>query len=72
MADTRIAVRAALSDLAPGSRALVACSGGADSLALAAASVFEGRKAGWLVGAVVVDHGLQPTSADVAARVAMV
>jgi tRNA(Ile)-lysidine synthase len=72
VADTRTAVRAALSDLTPGSRALVACSGGADSLALAAASAFEGRKAGWLVGAVVVDHGLQPTSADVAARIAVI
>lgn len=51
---------------------LVACSGGADSLALSAAAVFEGARAGWLVGAVIVDHGLQAESADVAAQVAAV
>ncbi len=46
---------------------LVALSGGADSLALAAAAAFEGPRAGVRVGAVVVDHGLQQGSADVAA-----
>lgn len=49
---------------------LVACSGGADSLALAAATAFEAPRAGWRAGAVVVDHGLQQGSravADVAA-----
>lgn len=71
VADVRSAVRVGLSDLAAGSRVLVACSGGADSLALAAAAAFEGRKAGLLVGAVVVDHGLQATSAQVAAQVAV-
>ncbi len=49
---------------------LVACSGGADSLALAAATVFEAPGAGCRAGAVVVDHGLQPGSAGVAARAA--
>lgn len=39
-------------------------------MALAAASVFEGRAAGWLVGAAVVDHALQPGSALVADEVA--
>jgi tRNA(Ile)-lysidine synthase len=38
-------------------------------MALAAATVFEGRTAGWLVGAVVVDHRLQPESAETARRV---
>ncbi len=54
---------AALADGAP----LVACSGGADSLALAAAVAFEapGRAA-----LVTVDHGLQDGSADQARRVA--
>src|SRR4051794_27892714 len=42
---------------------LVACSGGADSLALAAAIAFEAPRAGVPAGAVTVDHGLQPGSA---------
>jgi tRNA(Ile)-lysidine synthase len=42
---------------------LVACSGGADSLALAAAVAFEAPRAGVPAGAVVVDHGLQGGSA---------
>jgi tRNA(Ile)-lysidine synthase len=43
---------------------LVACSGGADSLALAAAIAFEAPRAGVPAGAVTVDHGLQPGSAE--------
>ena len=39
-------------------------------MALAAAAAFEGAKAGWLVGAIVVDHGLHDGSAAVAATVA--
>ena len=49
---------------------LVALSGGPDSLALAAATAFEAARAGTRAGAVVVDHGLQSGSADVAARAA--
>ncbi len=49
---------------------LVALSGGPDSLALAAAAAFEAPRAGLRAGAVIVDHGLQPGSADVAARAA--
>ena len=45
---------------------LVACSGGADSLALAAAARFVGRS----VGLVTVDHGLQDGSSSRAAQVA--
>ena len=48
----------------------VACSGGADSLALAAAAAFELPKVGLRVGAVVVDHQLQDGSADVACAAA--
>ncbi|WP_226346471.1 tRNA lysidine(34) synthetase TilS [Agilicoccus flavus] len=46
--------------------ALVACSGGPDSLALAAGAAFEAPRAGWRAGAVVVDHGLQDGSGAVA------
>ena len=67
-AAARRAVRAALRDLAPGSLVLVACSGGADSLALAAATAFVASRDGVRAGAVVVDHGLQEGSGDVAAR----
>jgi tRNA(Ile)-lysidine synthase len=49
---------------------LVACSGGADSVALAAALAFEGRAAGVRVSGVTVDHGLQPGSPERAARTA--
>jgi tRNA(Ile)-lysidine synthase len=49
---------------------LVACSGGPDSLALALAAVHVGRRRALPVAAVVVDHGLQPTSSDQSARAA--
>jgi tRNA(Ile)-lysidine synthase len=49
---------------------LVALSGGPDSLALAAATAFEAQRTGIRAGAAVIDHGLQPGSADVAARAA--
>ncbi|MGW9184015.1 tRNA lysidine(34) synthetase TilS [Agromyces sp. NPDC055661] len=45
---------------------LVALSGGADSLALAAATAFEAPRAGLRAGALIVDHGLQDASAAVA------
>ncbi|SKB07903.1 tRNA lysidine(34) synthetase TilS [Aeromicrobium choanae] len=54
--------------LAPG--AVVAVSGGADSLALAAVVAFFVRRRGVEARAVVVDHGLQVGSADVAAQAA--
>jgi tRNA(Ile)-lysidine synthase len=56
-------------DLAPGDLLLVACSGGADSLALAAAVAFVAPRAGLLAGAITVDHGLQPGSAERAVAV---
>ena len=49
---------------------LVACSGGPDSLALAAAVAFEAPKVGFLAGAITIDHGLQPGSGDQALAVA--
>lgn len=79
VAAARNAVRAVLAPLGPDDLVLVACSGGADSLALAASLVPEARRVGRSVrsrgyavraGAVVVDHGLQEGSAQVAARAA--
>jgi tRNA(Ile)-lysidine synthase len=63
VAATRLAVRGALAGLAPGELVLAACSGGADSLALAAALAFEAPRLGLRAGGVTVDHGLQPGSA---------
>ena len=68
IADVRRAVRAVLVKRDDRPLALIALSGGPDSLALAAAAAFEGPKAGWRVGAVIVDHGLQDGSDAVAAR----
>jgi len=85
IADVRRAVRAALTVPGPSSAVpepsssvpepveglvLVALSGGPDSLALAAATAFEAPRAGLRAGAVIVDHGLQEGSADVAATAA--
>ncbi|MHA7280163.1 tRNA lysidine(34) synthetase TilS [Arthrobacter sp. MDT2-2] len=49
---------------------LVACSGGPDSLALAAVAAHLAQTGRCRVGAVVVDHGLQPSSAATAAAAA--
>lgn len=65
----RSAVRSAVRD-ARGGLLLVALSGGADSLALAAAVAAEAPRAGARAGAVIVDHGLQAASAEVAERAA--
>ena len=94
IAATRVAVRRALAEMARvgqidqtrhGELVLVACSGGADSLALAAAVAFEAPRAGRAgptglaglagptglsAGAVIVDHGLQEGSLAVAGRAA--
>lgn len=70
IAETRLAVRRELAQVDFGGLVLVACSGGADSLALAAAVAFEAPRAGLTAGAVVVDHGLQDGSPAVAGRAA--
>ncbi len=69
IADVRRAVRESWDAHAvvAGDQILVACSGGTDSLALAAAAQFEGKRAGISVGAIIIDHGLQSASAQVAA-----
>ncbi|MGC9670336.1 tRNA lysidine(34) synthetase TilS [Planosporangium sp. 12N6] len=70
VAAVRVAVRRALAGTAPDSLVLVACSGGADSLALAAAAAFVAPRQGLRCGLVTVDHQLQPGSADRSAAVA--
>jgi len=74
MADVRRAVRTGfeLAGLVDGDLVLVACSGGADSLALAAATAFEGPRAGLRIGAVIIEHGLQEATKQVAADTAEV
>jgi tRNA(Ile)-lysidine synthase len=69
VAAVRVAVRRALAGV-EGERVLVACSGGADSLALAAAAAFEAPRRGLRCGLVTVDHALQAGSAERAAELA--
>jgi tRNA(Ile)-lysidine synthase len=70
VAAVRREVRRGLGGLPGGALLLVACSGGPDSLALAAATAFEAPRAGLRAGAVIVDHGLQPGSAELTVTVA--
>jgi tRNA(Ile)-lysidine synthase len=72
VAEVRRAVRRGLDDLTAGDLVLAACSGGADSLALAAALAHEAPRHGLRAGGVTVDHGLQPGSAERARHVAAV
>lgn len=60
----RVAVRAVCRSTPADSLVLVACSGGADSLALAAATAFVAPRMGIRAGLVTVDHGLQSGSAQ--------
>jgi tRNA(Ile)-lysidine synthase len=70
VAQARSSVRRCLADLEPGDLVLAACSGGADSLALAAALAHEAPRLSLRGGGVTVDHGLQAGSAERAGRVA--
>ncbi|KQX74629.1 tRNA lysidine(34) synthetase TilS [Aeromicrobium sp. Root472D3] len=67
VATGRNLVRRALADLPAGSPLVVGVSGGADSLALAAVTEFVAGQESFALTAVVVDHGLQPGSDEVAA-----
>lgn len=69
VAAVRLAVRRALAHHPVTTPAFVACSGGADSLALAAALAFESARSHRPAGLVCVDHGMQDGSAEQAARV---
>ncbi|WP_030489940.1 tRNA lysidine(34) synthetase TilS [Micromonospora chokoriensis] len=70
VAAIRVAVRRVLTGLPSDGPVLVACSGGADSLALAAAAVFVAPRLGHSAALVTVDHGLQDGSAERAEAVA--
>ncbi|GAB3967588.1 tRNA lysidine(34) synthetase TilS [Plantactinospora veratri] len=70
VAAIRVAVRRALHGVPRNRPVLVACSGGADSLALAAGTAFVAPRLGVPAGLVTVDHGLQEGSARRAADVA--
>ncbi|GAA1138556.1 tRNA lysidine(34) synthetase TilS [Microbacterium natoriense] len=70
VAEIRLAVRTALAELPEGATVIVALSGGADSLALAAAVGFEAPKLGLRAASLTVDHGLQEGSDAVALRAA--
>ncbi|HUC59263.1 MAG TPA: tRNA lysidine(34) synthetase TilS [Streptosporangiaceae bacterium] len=56
----------------PAALVLAGCSGGPDSLALAAALAFEAAGLGLRAGMITVDHGLQACSKEQAARTAAV
>ena len=62
VAVVRLAVRRCLADVTQDGPVVVGCSGGADSLALVAATVFECRDSGRPVVGATVDHGLQEGS----------
>src|SRR5258707_381805 len=70
VAAVSLSVRRSLAGVAYLGLVLAACSGGPDSLAMAAALAFEAPRLGLRAGAVTVDHGLQPGSAEQAARAA--
>ena len=70
VAAIRKAVRDQIFHLTKGKTLLVAVSGGADSLALASAAAFEGKKLGLKISAVIIDHGIQKGSDQIALRAA--
>jgi tRNA(Ile)-lysidine synthase len=67
---TRLLEQARIEGHLTGGQLAVGVSGGADSLALAAAAGFVGSRAGLAVHGLVVDHRLQDGSAEVAATAA--
>jgi len=69
LVEVRHALRKYLADIEPNETILVGCSGGADSLALTYALKQESESKNFRLIPVVIDHDLQPGSADVAAKV---
>ncbi|WP_214413222.1 tRNA lysidine(34) synthetase TilS [Sphaerisporangium fuscum] len=69
VAEIRRAVRLSLADVPKGALVLAACSGGADSLALAACLAFTAPRQGLRAGLLTVDHGLQEGSRERAEEV---
>lgn len=69
VAAIRLAVRRVLAGLPRDAMVLAACSGGADSLALAGALAFEAPRAGRPAGGITIDHGLQDGSDERAGAV---
>ncbi|WP_322778312.1 hypoxanthine phosphoribosyltransferase [Frankia sp. Cas4] len=69
-AEVRVALRRSIADLPPGSLVLAACSGGPDSLALAAALAFLAPRRALRGGLLTVDHGWYEGSAAQADTVA--
>lgn len=65
LAQARTALTSMMADAPPGTRVAVACSGGADSLAVAATLAHVGPRRGWQISAFIVDHDLHPDSAQV-------
>ena len=63
-------VNAVKTQLPPVQRVRVACSGGADSMALALGANWVTERTGQALEAMIVDHGLQPGSAEIATEAA--
>ncbi|RJQ88544.1 tRNA lysidine(34) synthetase TilS [Amycolatopsis panacis] len=72
LAAVRLAVREFLATVELPGEVCVAVSGGADSVALAEATAYVARRQSFRTRALVIDHGLQEGSADVAAEAAAV
>ena len=69
MVAIRSAIRFELEQIAPGEKIMVACSGGADSLALSFALSVEAKKLAIQIIGVTIDHQLQAGSDEQAKRV---
>ncbi|MEY4417735.1 MAG: hypothetical protein RIQ88_173 [Actinomycetota bacterium] len=74
MADVRRAIRTAWQQhgITEGSKVVVACSGGADSLALASATIFEAKRKNIRIFVLIINHNLQLNSRKVAESAAKI